>query len=270
MTGPQRLRTAALKALRSARGSLIAGAASAAVTCLFVLAAVLAYQVAVAGSAADWIASLANAVMAVTAVLAFIVARSWLPQLTTQEGYKLAIQLVNDHYIWLGPQNSLLREAGLPMAYIRHLQDGKTMAGSSLSDEEIIEGLDKALLEHKIRLDTMAKIRFRLGTYGLYEADSVRPRFEALDDAYLNAFSAVATLRGYILEMTERLKVFPGYKPGSGMGHYQPVDAMLLTFLRDAEETYEKMEKAFERMVETHADLFNARPTIGKMFQVRK
>lgn len=42
---------------------LITGAASAGVACLFVLAVVLFYQVAETGSAADWVASVANAVI---------------------------------------------------------------------------------------------------------------------------------------------------------------------------------------------------------------
>ncbi|POU03931.1 hypothetical protein C3369_00780 [Escherichia sp. ESNIH1] len=259
-----------MKRLQVMAGYLITGAASAGVACLFVLAVVLFCQVAETGSAADWVASVANAIMAITAVFAFIVARSWLPQLTTQEGYKLAIQLVNDHYIWLGPQNSLLREAGLPMAYIRHFQDGKTMADSTVTYENIMASLDESLLEHKKRRDTMDKIRFRLGTYGLYETHSVRARFEALDGAYLRACDAAATLRAILSEMNERLKVFPNYRPGSGMGYNQPVDDMLLYFLEYAEKTYETLEKEFKRMVQTHKVLFDARPTIGTLFEVKK
>lgn len=54
----------------------------------------------------DWIAYVANASMAVTAV-----AR---PPLAAPadgpEGYKLAIELVNAHYIWLGMQSSVLTD----------------------------------------------------------------------------------------------------------------------------------------------------------------
>jgi len=266
----QPLKKAMLQGLKTMCGSLIAGAASGALTCLFVLAVVLAYQVAVSGSAADWIASLANAVMAVAAVLAFIVARSWLPQLTTQEGYKLTIQLVNDHYIWLGLQNSLLREVGLPMAYIRHLQDGKAMAGSDLSYENIMAALNATLLEHKIRRDTMAKIRFQLGTYGLHEAHPVRERFQALDRAYQNACDKAATLRNILTEMREILIHVPHYKPGSGMLYAAPLDEKLMCNRNDAEQTYITLSENYSQMLVIHNELFSAQPPIGKLFQVRR
>lgn len=82
--------------------------------CLSVLVFILFYQVSNTGSAAEWIAFVAIVSMAVTAVLAFKVAGSWLPQLTTQEVYKLAIELVNDHYIGLSMQNSIMPDVTLP------------------------------------------------------------------------------------------------------------------------------------------------------------
>lgn len=256
--------------LQVVAGYLITGATSASVTCLFVLAVIMFSRVTETGSAADWVASVANTVMAITAVFAFIVARNWLPQLTTQEGYKLAIQLVNDHYIWLSPQNSLLREAGLPMAYIRHLQDGKTMEGSTVSYEDIMGSLDKALLEHKNRRDMMEKIRFRLGTYGLSEAPSVRARFEALDSAYLKACDASATLRDILTEMKKILTLVPSYKPDSDMIYNESVDEKLMLCLNHAEQTYENLSKNYSLMIKTHSELFSAHPSIGKLFIVKK
>ncbi|EKS6156611.1 hypothetical protein QCB07_004837 [Salmonella enterica] len=79
-----------MKWLQVISGYLITDTASAVAAYLFVLAVVLFCQLTDTGSAADWIASVANTVMAITAIFAFIVARNWLPQLTTQEGYKLA------------------------------------------------------------------------------------------------------------------------------------------------------------------------------------
>ncbi|BBV79284.1 TPA: hypothetical protein R8G53_005590 [Citrobacter braakii] len=120
-------RLSSLLGIKTLTRYLIAGVAGGGTACLSVLVFILFYQVKNTGSAADWIASLANASMAVTAVLAFKVARSWLPQLTTQEGYKLAIELVNDHYIWLGMQNSVLTDVTLPIRYIQHQVDRESM-----------------------------------------------------------------------------------------------------------------------------------------------
>lgn len=263
MTGPQRLRTAALKALRSARGSLTAGAASGAVACLFVLAAVLAYQVAVAGSAADWIASLANAVMAVTAVLAFIVARSWLPQLTTQEGYKLAIQLVNDHYMWLGMQNSVVPDVSMALRYIRHQVDGESMAGSEQTAESIIKDLDEAVLRHKVRRDKMEQIRFCLGTYGLRPAEKYAERFLELDRAYRHAADAAGT----ILQLAKKTyRINPSDSWGGGLITRQ----LYIAKVEEAGESFKVLSEQFMKMVELHDAIFSSEPSIGELFVVRK
>jgi len=256
--------------IKTFAGYLIAGATGGGVACLSVLIFILFYQVKNTGSAAEWIASVANASMAVTAVLVFKVARSWLPQLTTQEGYKLAIELVNDHYIWLGPQNNLLRKAGWSMAYICHLQDGKTMEGSTVSYEDVIASLNTVLIEHKNRRDTMEKIRFRLGTYGLCEAPTIRARFEVLDGAYFKACDAASTLREILTEMKNILTLVPTYKPGSGMMFNEPVDEKLMLNRNHAEQIYEKLSENYSLMLNTYSELFSAHPSIGKLFEVRK
>ncbi|PWK94623.1 hypothetical protein C7431_110119 [Pantoea allii] len=268
MTGPQRLRTAALKALRSARGSLTAGAASAAVTCLFVLVTVLAYQVAVAGSAADWIASLANAVMAVTAVLAFIVARSWLPQLTTQEGYKLAIQLVNDHYMWLGMQNSVVPDVSMALRYIRHQVDGESMAGSEQTAESIIKKLDEAVLRHKVRRDKMEQIRFCLGTYGLRPAWNYAERFHELDRAYRHAADAAGAILGIAKETYERFNLYPPDSQDGGGGAL--TRQFYITKVEEALASFKLLSEQFMQMVELHDAIFSSEPSIGQLFVVKK
>lgn len=268
MRAPQRLRTAALKALRSARGSLTAGAASAAVTCLFVLVTVLAYQVAVAGSAADWIASLANAVMAVTAVLAFIVARSWLPQLTTQEGYKLAIQLVNDHYMWLGMQNSVMPDVSMALRYIRHQVDGESMEGSEQTAESIIKKLDEAVLRHKVRRDKMEQIRFCLRTYGLRPAVKYAERFHELDRAYRHAADAA----GEILRITEETyRRYNKYPPDSRDGAGGSLIREIYTPLfEEAWDRFMVLSEQFRQMVKVHDAIFSSEPSVGELFVVKK
>jgi len=248
----------------------LTAAISAALTCLFLLVAALVFSLKESGSAADWLATLFNGVVAFAAVAAFFVARSWLPQLTTQEGYKLAIELVNDHYIWLGLQNNLLRNVGLPLAYIRHLQDGKTMSDSAVSYEGVMESLEQTILDHKVRLDTIDMIRFRLATYGLYEADPVRASFQALDSAYRDACDAAGQLRLILLGMNKTLNRVPGYKPDSGMMSWEPIDEILLKHRNDAQQTYEALSHHYSRMQKAHGELFNSKPTIGKLFRVRK
>lgn len=156
------------------------------------------------------------------------------------------------------------------MAYIRHLQDDETMEGSAVSYEDILASLNKLLMEHKNRRDTMEKIRFRLGTYGLCEAHTVRARFEVIDGAYLKACDAAATLRDILTEMKYILTLVPTYKPGSGMLFNEPVDEKLMLNRNHAEQTYEKLSENYSLMLNIHSELFSAHPSIGKPFQARK
>lgn len=268
MTSLEQLKTAIPKTLKTVRGSLTAGAASGAVACLFVLVTVLAYQVAVAGSAADWIASLANAVMAVTAVLAFIVARSWLPQLTTQEGYKLAIQLVNDHYMWLGMQNSVVPDVSMALRYIRHQVDGESMAGSEQTAESIIKDLEEAVLRHKVRRDKMEQIRFCLRTYGLRPAGKYAQRFHELDRAYRHAADAAGAILEIAKETYRRFNLYPPNNRDGAGGSL--IGEFYTPLMEEAGERFKVLSEQFMQMVELHDAIFSSEPSIGELFVVKK
>lgn len=71
-------------------------------TAMLILLIALVSELGLTGSAADWLATLSNSVVA---IMAFFAARRWLPQLTTQEGYKLAIRLVNKEILTLDENN---------------------------------------------------------------------------------------------------------------------------------------------------------------------
>nr|WP_261905556.1 hypothetical protein [Escherichia coli]CAH8250733.1 Uncharacterised protein [Escherichia coli] len=88
-----------------------------AVTCAAIILLGTVLGQAVKKGAAAWLSMLFNGVMALAAVRDYLTARKWVPQLTTQEGYKVAISLVNEEYIYLGMQNPLLSEAGRLMSY---------------------------------------------------------------------------------------------------------------------------------------------------------
>ncbi|EOE7356146.1 TPA: hypothetical protein ACKFMW_004298 [Enterobacter hormaechei] len=262
--------TTILRSLQVFAGYLITGAASAGVACLFVLSVVLFCQVAETGSAADWVASIANAVMAITAVLAFIVARSWLPQLTTQEGYKLAIELVNDHYIWLGMQNSVLTDVTLPVRYIQHQVDRESLTGSpEVSADELIKALEQAVLLHKTRRDKMAQIGLRLDTYGLRVTPAYADRFLALDRAYMHASDAAASILETLKKTYELSKIHPStdstlYVKG------ELTRELYVPLFNEALGRFRVVNEQFQQMIKIHDAIFSSRPSIGKLFKVKR
>lgn len=101
---------------------LFTAVSAAAGTALLVAVIVLVNDLRLTGSAADWLAAVCNAVVAAAAVGAFLVARSWLPQLTTLEGYKEALKLVNELFSQLITNYPLLSPAEQVMYHYREHQ----------------------------------------------------------------------------------------------------------------------------------------------------
>ncbi len=255
---------------RGAGDVVLTAVISTALTCLVLLVGGLLFGLAQTGSAADWLATVFNGIVAVTAVGAFIVARSWLPQLTTQEGYKLAIELVNDHYLGLVPQKSLLTNIRLVFEYICQRQDGENRPGTPVCHEDAIKVLEQSLQEQKSKQDTMEQIRRRLATYGLHEASPVRAHFEALDRTYRDMCQAAAMFGPILDKMNETLKVISDYKPNSGMMYLEPIDEKLLTYRGKAEQVYKMLETSYAQMQKAYDELFCSYPAIGDLFVVRR
>lgn len=255
--------------LKTAAGLVLTGAGSALGACLVMLIVILFYQLAHTGSAADWILAIANVAMAVAAVAAFLVARSWLPQLTTQEGYKLAIELVNDHYIWLGVQNSVLKDVQLPVCYILHQFDRESMAGSDIKVDELIEKLEQAVLLHKKRRDKMKQIYFRLGTYGLRVTGAFEDRFLALDTAYMHAADGAGSILQILKETREQSGILPSNDSPLYIGGELVRDTYKLGAFQ-ASGLFTEVSKQFQQMVEIHTSIFSPNPSIDKLFEIRR
>lgn len=104
-----------------------------------------------------------DGVMAVTAIAAFVVARSWLPQLTTQEGYKLAIRLVNEEVLALDSDNQLkqqLHNAVQKFSVLRHRE--KLTRGEAVL-AELSAVTDAAEKRHR----AIRRLEKQMATYGL-------------------------------------------------------------------------------------------------------
>lgn len=260
-----------MKRFQVIAGYLIAGAASAGITCLFILVFVLFSQVAETGSAADWVASVANVVMAITAVLAFVVARSWLPQLTTQEGYKEAIRLVNDQYIQLGPDNTLgLRVDCAMQAYRAQIQSSTSSKIDSYLDT--INSLTISLYEAEAVLKEIRETQFRLNTYGLTIHYVYAPSVDDMIKAFELA-QASARLLCELLLNDANLR----YQANIPPQHYSSLNGLAMALAlnkgetaKGAEEQYQNVTEYLANMVESHQIVFSRHPPVGKLFCFRK
>lgn len=132
----------------------------------------------------DWISAFCNVIMAGATVSAVITARNYLAQFTAQEGYKIAISLVNDELLKIKDISSLLasydelhkvidanihfvprrNHLGLLKPYISNLQNKKI-------------SFDKSVNEIKLKIK-------KLHTYGLEISKSKRTFFDSIIFSY--------------------------------------------------------------------------------------
>ncbi|MDZ7324947.1 hypothetical protein N4G41_25275 [Kosakonia sacchari] len=220
---------------------------------------------------AEWLSALLNLVMAGAAVAAYLTARSWLPQLTTQEGYKEAIGLVNDQYIQLGPLNTLGAAAENAVEAFRKYNETKTGKASAAYAEAVNELVMLLLTADSVQ-QTIREIRFRLNTYGLKAAEPYAEEIEAMTTAF-------AQVRGkgwwLVKLMTENLTLI--YKATKPPLRYSDLnyDALILDMNKaKTEETIESLYQLFtnvlKEMVDCHDAIFVGEPPIGELFTVRK
>lgn len=168
---------------------------------------------------AEWLSALLNLVMAGAAVAAFITARSWLPQLTTQEGYKLAIRLVNDEFYRLSEKNPLMFNAGDVFNAAQSIVDEqeqeqeqeKREATRGLSTS--IAKLDKVLVENRTRRDTIERALFQMKTYGLEivpeKEQAMRSMQKSHRDAIVRGSSVLDAAKRHLEKREKLLKKTP-------------------------------------------------------------
>ncbi|ELR8757081.1 hypothetical protein PXV26_004433 [Escherichia coli] len=257
-----------MKWLQVIAGYLITGAASAGVVCLFVLTVVLFCQVAETGSAADWVASVANIMMAITAALAFIVARNWLPQLTTQEGYKLAIRLVNEYVLPLDKTNPFRENVSDTLAEFLTLSHRERL----ISCEKTFTRLWSEYEHIESQVSTVKKLLKQMETYGVKPAPDRKPAFEAMVKA-LNTCAGLVKAQWLLLSVA-----YHGGPSSEKMDVLLQADTYGLINRLDNGEQWEdlstemlqELDNAWTSVTENQQAFLGTDSQIGKLFKVKK
>lgn len=223
------------------------------------------------GDTAAWLSMLFNGVMALAAVGAYLTARKWVPQLTTQEGYKVAISLVNEEYIYLGMQNPLLSEAGRLMScYNECLQDPRYISKDDYARK--IAALSGAVLREKKRKDSIEQAEFRLHTYGLYEDPAYADALKAMKQSFTGGIDAAGTLEALLLDDLEFQKKLDELE-GLSANIVSDMERLLedRAGQKDViQKAYSKLERKWYDMMALQEAVFNTHPPIGELYAVRK
>ncbi|HDL7478351.1 TPA: hypothetical protein PXN76_000446 [Yersinia enterocolitica] len=117
----------------------------------------------------DWISAFCNIIMAGATVVAVLVAKNYVAQFTAQEGYKIAIELVNDVF----PKHEGLKKV-VPLCNTALTIVNKVLEQESVSGKEMFT-LKSILSECSSMSENansvyieVSKLLFKTKTYGLY------------------------------------------------------------------------------------------------------
>ncbi|SNY79799.1 hypothetical protein [Enterobacter sp. CC120223-11] len=256
---------------RTVLTTCLAGAAGGGIACLSVLLGVWIYRMSETGSAADWVSVACNIATVGIAWAAFKVARSWLPQLTTQEGYKEAIRLVNEQYIELGPESYLAGHAEKAMQAFRAVNEedhpDRISACTTALDELLIALEAGYALQREIK-----EARFRLSTYGLTVAGRYEPDLTRMSCAFDDALDSSQWLLK-LLSDDLRLR----YEAKMPPLRYNSLNWSAIKLALRKTETAEGMEKQYQALMEhlstmadNHTALFSHHPPVGRLFILKK
>jgi len=167
----------------------------------------------------NWIIAFANIAMAAAAVVAWRGARRFLSEFFAQEGYRLAIEFVNENVIHLGINNEFIVRTQEALAVCSDLNGNRYSEHGNKRFTYAVSQLEALLISHKDWLKNMRSLSFRMETYGIYAAENKKKAMTemviALDSMILLGEKALGNLKndsnlynGYVSDNVQRLQPF--------------------------------------------------------------
>lgn len=167
----------------------------------------------------NWIIAFANIAMAAAAVVAWRGARRFLSEFFAQEGYRLAIEFVNENVIHLGINNEFILRAQKALAVCSELNGKRHSEQDNKRFAYAVSQLEALLISHNDWLNNMRSLSFRMETYGIYAAENKKKAMAemviALDSMILLGERALGNLKndsnlynGYVSDSVQRLQPF--------------------------------------------------------------
>lgn len=130
----------------------------------------------------NWIIAFANIAMAATAIVAWRRARKFLGEFFAQEGYRLAIELINENVIHLGLDNKFTVRVNEAVHICSVLPDVKYEVEKYHRLKDALKQLEELQNNNTVLLSNLLSLSFRMETYGIYAAEDKKG---ALNDMVL-------------------------------------------------------------------------------------
>jgi hypothetical protein len=119
----------------------------------------------------NWIIAFANIVMAAAAVMAWRAARKFLAEFFAQEGYRLAIALINENVIHLGIDNKFTVYVQQVIVICQRLHNEIHTDNNYAQFKYALSQLETLQKQHSTWLSNIRSLSFRMETYGIYAAE---------------------------------------------------------------------------------------------------
>jgi Na+/phosphate symporter len=226
------------------------------------------------GDAAAWLSMLFNAVMAVAAVGAFLTARKWLPQLTTQEGYREAITLVNDYLLPMVDWERLY----ICLSRLDQISNALHQGNQPMFDQRTeFSRLDTVLEKLESKTESIRLQLRRLATYGLKGSVRYQQELSDLEDVFRTTLVAALSLEKRLREdchlysqLKEAEKQYNAVRNDSKKDSVRMCRETWATSSRYVAVSWQVFQDTYGRLTDAHRYLFERGPDIGELFEVRK
>lgn len=167
------------------------------ISTIFLLVTILLLLLALAkGIDASFVSAVMDSIMAGTAILAVLAAKNYLAQFTAQEGYKIAISLVNDDLLLIPEMTKMFKKYKAAYVHISCMQ--KIYASDvdiKVCEQEIVD-LKNDHAYYESVYSTIYKKKRQLDTYGLHLIDSKSSDFDKMMREYKTILDFVDSLIG--------------------------------------------------------------------------
>lgn len=216
----------------------------------------------------NYISALANVVIATSAVMAYLTARNYLPQLTTQEGYKIAIHMVNNELQSTSVISDSIFAAKNMDVFLKKL-DGKNAsdADNKKLNQDIIK-FNKVILNAKQYEQSINHYVSTMKTYGLEPAPDRKVYFDGFRQS-LNQINIALHEIKIILPLFENYHksiIPPSFAIQSTLFKYNYIKDRYIK-INDA---LSSIDSAYNALNSNRLSFFGEKRQIGKLFVVNQ
>lgn len=211
----------------------------------------------------NWIIAFANIAMAAAAVKAWLAARKFLADFFAQEGYRLAIELINENVIHLGIDNEFTVHIGEAIVTCSKL-NGQEHADCNLT--RFKAELNKVVMQQNNHIKWLSNVRslsFRMETYGIYVAEGKKT---ALTEMVL-ALDGMVQLGNKLLPLMKADFAAYDEKIRSRTNFYMPFSSAHLT---EMQQIVQDINDEWNLMVKSRNILLSGGKHARTLFVVRE